>query len=845
MNRIRWQAVASILLVLTPVQPVVASQLAAHIYVALKARQRVPHPYVRKMLEDYESAYLAGACGPDIANTAHWAQVKLKVEAAGTEGHKLRTGQLVMNLLKHAKSSPDRDRATAFALGWLTHHQTDCLIHPLVNRYGGYYEVDPDRHMALEMVETEKVYQLAEKEDPTLSQFILNPGSSPRLENIADDVVIKAFATTYHDCPNAKQYNPMPGRLGDDGPPTLLPPDYLMHYRDNADNIMKFTRGTVAAHRQISAGSQSAVLVRTAGGPPPTTQEYERLMRPLVIDRVNYERAAGGIGYLVIEYTVNDARLFEQFIKDWEQEIGTAIHNCGVMLDKWSRDSDNFTVPDHNLDSGPNGYDGNKPSSSWPGNPTITKMFAEIKLIDSANQPVKLLLPDKRTAWQKSGEWVPCMMADATYFNKLPTKDQELINEWFGLSSQTTSRQVWYSPARQFRLKIPFEASLSGEYYCEIALKWIDPKLDRPYGVEAKWSDLRVPSRDCVLQLPVTVPNEKRTCFPFRPGLSYRTKVSSGFFGFGTTEVKTVRCEKPWIMRMRCGDQVRFFNSTNCVPYFWGMDAGKQKVVVTVCIEGEPPLERIMEFELPTRPTRQSSSFASSAASRPGSSRAVPSAEPGSRPRSRSSRSATGGRQLVVPGASRSPRIDDLTVSRQAYEELKSDGNAPSSKRAAAVVLFAHALLDYGDGSAGDAYSLLSEGDSIANGILSEPPRVSDTYPGYTYASQMASQIALCKKIGEPKAYQLARDFAERGIAQLRPDDRTDGAKIVSQILADMSNLAQVAANDLDAAIEYKRQTFQLKWRNRTPAQLAESEREAVAELTTLKAICVPASVQR
>jgi len=200
-----------------------ASQLTAHIYAAIEARKKIADPKLREMLTKHEAAYLAGSCGPDIANTAHYAQVKLGWNAPGTEGHKLRTGQIVMNLLKHAMN--DRDRA--FALGWLTHHQVDCVIHPLVNRYGGYFEEDPDRHMALEMVETEHVFHLAEKAGHRLEQYRISVGDDDIYENVAPSLVIKAFAATFADKPNVKEYQTRLVPMGDGRTPEIRPANSL------------------------------------------------------------------------------------------------------------------------------------------------------------------------------------------------------------------------------------------------------------------------------------------------------------------------------------------------------------------------------------------------------------------------------------------------------------------------------------------------------------------------------------------------------------------------------------------------------------------------------------------
>ena len=152
MTRVRVALLISALL-LALASSLYASQSPAHVFIALQAAQGTS-PAVKALIDAAPEAYLAGAAGPDTAYTSNYVRVGLGGTPPGTESHELKTGKLTVNMLNLAKTPQEK----AFALGWLSHWETDNIIHALVNKYGGLYTVDAKHHKCLEMTECEHVF---------------------------------------------------------------------------------------------------------------------------------------------------------------------------------------------------------------------------------------------------------------------------------------------------------------------------------------------------------------------------------------------------------------------------------------------------------------------------------------------------------------------------------------------------------------------------------------------------------------------------------------------------------------------------------------------------------------
>ena len=148
--------VACGLLLTTLVPCAHAGQIGCHIYTALRMKDHLSGN-CRVIVDTYPDAYLAGAQGPDITGVVQHGlgrKSTMPVTTIGEESHYDKTGRLALNILFAAK----KDAEIAFALGWMTHFLSDRHVHPVVNRYGGFYQVDEARHKALEQLESKHVY---------------------------------------------------------------------------------------------------------------------------------------------------------------------------------------------------------------------------------------------------------------------------------------------------------------------------------------------------------------------------------------------------------------------------------------------------------------------------------------------------------------------------------------------------------------------------------------------------------------------------------------------------------------------------------------------------------------
>lgn len=456
-----------------------ANQQPAHIYLALRALEQAS-PAVRAIVDPNLEAYLAGSTGPDIALTVFYARLAMGFAVAGEEAHYERTGQLINNMYDLASNDQER----AFVLGWLTHWQADCIMHPLVNRFGGYYEHDPTRHKHLEMFECAHVFNKWAGSDP-LNLYAINPAVVPAA------LINSAFAETYPPgwttgrfSSAAQDYLPQTRTEGHHVPRLVtVPPAFLTALPGSAGNMQAVTQAFVDVHR---SGSPSGIWARVstwaADGPPPTTKDYEKLMDPLVIDKVVWEepdRAAGETtGYITMSYTVNDIRIFKAFADAWDAARPLQISSIASRINGLAGDPSGYRIPDWNLDEGPGGFDASNRAHTWPGFPTIKDMLVQFRVTDDNGLPLPVMAPGGTTAWDPTGEWVPC-----------PPAEPQTWGQWIGWSSQEgTKEEIWGGIAGTATLKIPLEVPEPKPLWAELSLAFADRADKSPYGIQATWS---------------------------------------------------------------------------------------------------------------------------------------------------------------------------------------------------------------------------------------------------------------------------------------------------------------------------------------------------------------------
>ena len=79
---------------------------------------------------EHENAFLMGAQGPDFGffYRAWQSAPKPDINAVSVYMHNHKTGEFLLQLLKYAKTAPQR----SYALGFLCHYATDCTFHPYI-----------------------------------------------------------------------------------------------------------------------------------------------------------------------------------------------------------------------------------------------------------------------------------------------------------------------------------------------------------------------------------------------------------------------------------------------------------------------------------------------------------------------------------------------------------------------------------------------------------------------------------------------------------------------------------------------------------------------------------------
>jgi len=441
-----------------------ANQGPAHILLAKRCLDQAPAA-VRAVVVDSGNlaAYLAGATGPDIAGTTHFVQLAIGIAAPpGTEGHYIKTGELVVNMLKLAQNDQER----AFALGWITHFWADCLTHALINDFGGYFEHDVPRHKSLELLECEHAFGLVEKDMSgagPLSDYVVVTAAVPA------EGINRAYAATYPDRPAYR-----PTFVPAAGVAVTLPPAFIANVRESAGEMHGCTAWMLACHQENLSFGQGTFFSTALTGSPPSPDEYKELMDPLLIDKVEFEppdRQAGETeGKLIVHYTVNDLRLLKLFCDAWDKRMVQVVREIGKSFNQWAADPTNFTMPDKNLDTGGAQGSGYDAAAAWPGNPDIREMLGFLSITDPDGNEV--------SPWPADGEWVPCHPAEP-----------ETWGQWIGYSEMIgTRRENWHEgKAGSALFKVPFEAAESGPYHVKLRLLYARKADKKPYGVEAAW----------------------------------------------------------------------------------------------------------------------------------------------------------------------------------------------------------------------------------------------------------------------------------------------------------------------------------------------------------------------
>ncbi len=455
--------------------PIQASQSPAHVYIALQAYQSAS-PEVKAMIDAAPDAYRAGAAGPDTAYTCNYVRVGLGGHPPGTESHELKTGELCVNMLNLARTPQEK----AYALGWLSHWETDNIIHALVNKFGGLYTVDETFHKHLEMTECEHVFSKYVG-DQVGTEYIPLSAVTPRV------FINSAYAATYPTGGNCEAYKPHTrtetirgvGREPMGTRTVTDPPVFIDNLIAGADNMETVCRSWVQLHNTgtysgLWAWGENVVAVK---GPPPTKEEYKKLMEPLKIDFVGFESPQDQKrGIIETQYTVQDVRLLAEFCKAWDTTHKVAVSSIASLMSRWAANPTAFQLPNNDLNVGYRDFDPNDPAMAWPGKPDIREMLVFITAKDNTGKPIKVLVPGTDKEWDPTGEWVPC-----------PPAEPQTWGQWVGWSDQIgTKEKIWGGPAGKASFRVEYEGT-APPVDIEVTIKFADKKDKKPYGPEATY----------------------------------------------------------------------------------------------------------------------------------------------------------------------------------------------------------------------------------------------------------------------------------------------------------------------------------------------------------------------
>ena len=340
--------------------PASSSQIANHIRVAMLAYEDARTPRVIKEILEYTlNYYKAGAAGPDVFDN-----IEGTLHLVRKTSHYESTGKLIQNMLRLSLEEFSDELKTRFAytLGWITHYYLDTEEHKVVNRYGGYYEIDHGRHKNLEMFETAHIYVFEQPDPRGAPDHYIAPWSRTITEFLN-----RAFGETY------------PG-IGRQIRQILGIQETAWNITRDLDfagaGMERFTRGTVGDFIADTPGSTwVTTTTNTLIGPLPARSEYSRLLRPLEVSVPKLEirpsaRVSGKNALLAnVDYVVNDDTLFVGYISDWYEANQKALDNivaifktiaaqlcdpdpdCSSYSAKW-RGRVFPMLPDYNMDTG-------------------------------------------------------------------------------------------------------------------------------------------------------------------------------------------------------------------------------------------------------------------------------------------------------------------------------------------------------------------------------------------------------------------------------------------------------------------------------------------------------------
>lgn len=315
-------------------------QIPGHIYIALQGRAGLTGT-AKADVEANLAYYLTGAQGPDTIGIIQFELQKISFfNSVNEETHySPKKALLAFNLLAKANTAKER----AFALGWMTHYVDDVYIHPVVNNYGGFYELNPKHHKELEQIETKHVF--ARHGDVVTKTWATTIPTQFGIQ--FSKFIFDAYHETY---PEEPKYQPDATHWG------LVPNRDYFGDQANAATGWCLSAENTFYNSHIDGTGKHGFWPSTIPIPNmPSNEKYQQFMHAVEIQNITTFN-----DHLSVTVKVNDSKMYGRFLADWEKAANQAIADTKQLLaaaseylDKPSPDN-RFVllklIPNQNLD---------------------------------------------------------------------------------------------------------------------------------------------------------------------------------------------------------------------------------------------------------------------------------------------------------------------------------------------------------------------------------------------------------------------------------------------------------------------------------------------------------------
>lgn len=174
-----------------------------HYLYGINSYRRLPQSSVKRAIYANKGAYTLGLLGPDIF-FYYATEVVAARKNIGSLMHTTNTGIFLKNMVEYAASKKDRDKeiATAYLAGFLSHYSLDCICHPYVYWKTDYLHKGRDyleKHFSLET--DMDILLLKNYKNKTPYEFTRNSEIDINIiqMGVVCDMLYYSIHKTYHD----------------------------------------------------------------------------------------------------------------------------------------------------------------------------------------------------------------------------------------------------------------------------------------------------------------------------------------------------------------------------------------------------------------------------------------------------------------------------------------------------------------------------------------------------------------------------------------------------------------------------------------------------------------------